>query len=152
MRDVEYFSESWCVQLYLMLNIKHSRHDEFHSACNRRIWVIMCVKFFYPNIYMSNNFSMFVLILLTACIICFLLWGRVEGFGTYNPPIPTPQSNYAHVIQQITRDQEYKKHMELALNPIPTLHCPTLEDKTRCVGSGCNWYSTFCSSSYPAQL
>lgn len=78
----------------------------------------------------------------------------------YNPPIPTPQSNYNQITSNIDSQQTYKKDLSVALAPTPTIHCPKLDNLPDCNKYGCNWFgssdkknsNSFCSSTYPTQF
>jgi hypothetical protein len=70
----------------------------------------------------------------------------------YNPSIQTPQSNYDKIISQIDSQQVYKSDLSVALGPTPTIKCPELKTKSDCNKYGCNWFGTFCSSTYPTQF
>ena len=78
----------------------------------------------------------------------------------YNPPIPTPQSNYNQIIKNIDLQQIYKKDLSVALSPTPTIHCSELNNIRDCNKYGCNWFgssdkknsNSFCSSTYPTQF
>jgi hypothetical protein len=70
----------------------------------------------------------------------------------YNPPIQTPQTNYDKIIDQIDSQQAYKLDLSVALGPTPTIKCPELKNKSDCNQYGCNWFGTFCSSTYPTQV
>ena len=70
----------------------------------------------------------------------------------YNPQIQTPQINYDRVISQIDSQQNYKYNTSVALAPTPTVQCPELKNKFECNQYGCNWFGSFCSSTYPTQF
>lgn len=70
----------------------------------------------------------------------------------YNPQIQTPQSNYKKIMSQIDSQQKYKSDLSVALSPIPTVNCHELKNITDCNKYGCNWFGTFCSSTYPTQV
>ncbi len=70
----------------------------------------------------------------------------------YNPPIQTPQTNYDKIIRKIDSQQAYKPDLSVALGPTPTIQCPELKTKSDCNQYGCNWFGTFCSSTYPTQF
>ena len=70
----------------------------------------------------------------------------------YNPIIKTPQTNYNKIISQIDSQQIYKSDLSVAFGPTPTIKCPELKNKSECNKYGCNWYKTFCSSTYPTQI
>lgn len=120
---------------------------------------------------------MFPIILLVILVVIYILTIRLnnskqENFYAcpcksrkfkkypYNPPIPTPQSNYNHIIKNIDSQQKYKKDLSVALSPTPTLHCPELDNIVDCNKYGCNWFgssdkknsNSFCSSTYPTQF
>ena len=67
----------------------------------------------------------------------------------FNPPIQTPMSNYIEIANNIYDQLEWKRDLSVALSPTPTIHCPTLKNKDDCNKYGCNWFGTFCSSTYP---
>jgi hypothetical protein len=69
----------------------------------------------------------------------------------FDPIVPTPNSNYIEKTNKINCLNQYKKDLSVALAPTPTIHCPNLKDKEKCNKYGCNWYGTFCSSTYPTQ-
>lgn len=78
----------------------------------------------------------------------------------YNPPIPTPQTNYNQIISNIDKQQTYKKNLSVALSPTPTIHCYELNNLEDCNKYGCNWFgssdkknsNSFCSSTYPIEF
>jgi len=70
----------------------------------------------------------------------------------YNPEISTPQSNYDKITNQIDSQQAYKPDISVSLGPTPTIKCPELKTKSDCNDNGCNWFGTFCSSTYPTQV
>ena len=121
---------------------------------------------------------MFIIILLIILIVIYI-WNtksniskEQENFYTcpckfrkfkkypYNPPIPTPQTNYNQITSNIDRQQTYKKDLSVALSPTPTIHCPELDNLEDCNKYGCNWFGSsnkknsksFCSSTYPTQF
>jgi len=103
---------------------------------------------------------MFVIILLLILIIIYLFKNFVfakDDFTQfkeypYDPQIQTPQSNYNKIMKQINSQQKYKSDLSVALAPTPTIHCPELKNITDCNKYGCNWFATFCSSTYPTQV
>lgn len=103
---------------------------------------------------------MFVIILLLILIIIYLsknIFFSKDNFTQfkeypYDPQIHSPQSNYYKIISQINSQQKYKSDLSVALAPIPTIHCPELKNITDCNKYGCNWFGTFCSSTYPTQV
>ena len=108
---------------------------------------------------------MFVIILLFILVILYLLpkYCRIsikDNFNAitnpypypYNPPIQTPQTNYDKIIHEINSQQTYKSDLSVSLGPTPTIHCPELLNKKDCNKYGCNWFGTFCSSTYPTQV
>ncbi len=70
----------------------------------------------------------------------------------FNPPIQTLQTNYDKIIDLIDSQQAYKSDLSVALGPTPTIQCPELKTKSDCNQYGCNWFGTFCSSTYPTQF
>ena len=70
----------------------------------------------------------------------------------YNPQIQTPQSNYSEIISKINSQQKYKSDLSIALAPTPTVNCPKLKNVSECNNNGCNWFGSFCSSTYPTQV
>ncbi len=73
-------------------------------------------------------------------------------YEPYNPIISTPQTNYDYISSQIQKQNEYKKDLTVALNPIPTIQCAHMHDKETCNKYGCNWYGNrLCSATYPTQ-
>jgi len=105
---------------------------------------------------------MFVIILLLILIIIYLSKNIIlseDNFTQfdkypypYNPQIHTPQSNYNQIMKQINLEQKYKSDLSVALAPTPTIHCPELKNISDCNKYGCNWFGTFCSSTYPTQV
>jgi len=113
---------------------------------------------------------MFIIILLIILIVIYILslkyniFSKQENFYVcpckskkfkkyqYNPSIPTPQSNYNQITSNIDRQQTYKKDLTVALAPTPTIHCSKLDNLEDCNKYGCNWFATFCSSTYPTQV
>jgi hypothetical protein len=102
---------------------------------------------------------MFVIILLLILIIIYLFKKFIypnDNFTQieypYNPEIKTPQSNYNQIMKKINSQQKYKSDLSVALAPTPTIQCPELKNKTDCNKYGCNWFGTFCSSTYPTQV
>lgn len=121
---------------------------------------------------------MFIIILLIILIIIYILTikynflSEKENFYAcpcksrkikkypFNPPIPTPQSNYNKITSNIDLQQTYKKNLSVALSPTPTIHCPELDNLVDCNKYGCNWFgssdkknsNSFCSSTYPIQF
>ena len=73
-------------------------------------------------------------------------------YNSYNPEIPTTQSNYNDIISKINSQQKYKSDLYVGLSPTPIIHCAKLKNKSNCIENGCNWFSTFCSSTYPTQF
>ena len=71
---------------------------------------------------------------------------------SYKPLIQTPQSNYDDIMTEINIQQAYKTDLSVALAPTPTIHCPELLTQSNCNKYGCNWFGTFCSSTYPTQV
>lgn len=67
----------------------------------------------------------------------------------FNPPIPTPMSNYLDISSKIHNQLRWKKDLSVALSPTPTIQCDGLKNKDDCNKYGCNWFSDFCSSTYP---
>jgi hypothetical protein len=105
---------------------------------------------------------MFVIILLFILIIIYLSKNIIfnkddftqfkEYPYPYNPQIQTPQSNYNQIISQINSQQKYKSNLSVSLAPTPTINCPELKNISDCNKYGCNWFGTFCSSTYPTQV
>lgn len=103
---------------------------------------------------------MFVIILLLILIIIYLSKNNIfnkDDFTQfkeypYNPQIQTTQSNYSQIISKINSQQKYKSDLSVALAPTPTIQCPKLKNITDCNKYGCNWFGTFCSSTYPTQV
>jgi len=103
---------------------------------------------------------MFVIILLLILIIIYLSKNIIfikDNFTQfkeypYVPQFPTTQSNYNQIISQINSQQKYKSDLSVAFAPTPTIQCPELKNITDCNKYGCNWFGTFCSSTYPTQV
>ncbi len=75
---------------------------------------------------------------------------NLESNYPYNPPIPTPQSNYSNIVNQIKKQNECKKDLSVDLNPIPTIQCAHMDNKEKCNYYGCNWFGEgVCSAAYP---
>lgn len=103
---------------------------------------------------------MFVIILLVILVIIFISTNEFlfqqdnfkQIYFPYNPKIPTTQSNYNDIITKINSQQKYKSDLYVGLSPTPIIHCAELKNKSNCIENGCNWFSTFCSSTYPTQF
>lgn len=103
---------------------------------------------------------MFIIILLFVLIFIYLYKNIIfakDDFTQfneylYNPEIQTPQSNYNQTMSQLNLQQKYKSDLSVALAPTPTIHCPELKNVIDCNKYGCNWFGTFCSSTYPTQV
>jgi len=104
---------------------------------------------------------MFVIILLFILVILYLLpkYCKIsikDNFNfinyPYDPPIKTPQTNYNQIMSKINSQQIYKSDLSVALVPTPTIYCQKLLNKQDCNKYGCNWFGTFCSSTYPTQI
>ncbi len=99
---------------------------------------------------------MFVFFLIIIIIICLYFFNKYEKFKqikySYEPELDTPQTNYNKIISKINSNQSYKLNTSVALSPTPTIHCPELKTKNKCNDYGCNWFGTFCSSTYPTQI
>lgn len=105
-----------------------------------------------------SNIDIFILILVILLIIFLIKFNELDYFynvNSYNSLIQykssnqTPQSNYEKIINKINYQDQYKKDLSVALNPIPTINCPELKDKDSCNKFGCNWFGNMCSSTYP---
>lgn len=105
---------------------------------------------------------MFIIFLIVILVILYFLYNyyNIDNFKSncyspdyipYNPPFQTPQINYQKIISKINDQDQYKKDLYVALAPTPTIHCPELKNKDDCNKYGCNWFDTFCSSTYPTQ-
>lgn len=102
---------------------------------------------------------MLIIILLLILIIIYLSKNIIFTKDTftqikypYNPQIQTTLSNYKKIMSQVDSQQKYKSDLSVALSPTPTIHCPELKNTTDCNKYGCNWFGTFCSSTYPTQV
>ena len=100
-----------------------------------------------------------LLFIFFVIIVIFLFTNKSEKFCgcnkkkyPYDPPIQTPQSNYLNIANLIKKQNEYKKELSVALNPIPTVQCQKIHDKETCNNSGCNWFGNMCSAMYPSYL
>lgn len=100
----------------------------------------------------------FLFILVVILIVIFFSNSKFDKFCNYakkypyNPSIQTPQTNYMDIINKIQKQDQYKKELSLALNPIPTMQCQSLYDKGTCNKFGCNWFGNMCSAMYPSYL
>lgn len=107
---------------------------------------------------------MFVIILLIILVIFFIQdnfscsINLIDNFNSdsiilpsepYNPPIQTPITNYNEINNDIDVKLKWKNDLSIAITPTPTINCPELKNKDDCNKYGCNWFSTFCSSTYP---
>jgi hypothetical protein len=108
---------------------------------------------------------MFIIILIIILVIIYFIEhnfyciiGSKDNFNSgsmilpstpYNPPIQTPISNFNEIYNKIQEQLAWKKDLSVALVPTPTIHCDELKNKEDCNKYGCNWFSTFCSSTYP---
>jgi hypothetical protein len=102
---------------------------------------------------------MFIIILILILIIIYLSKNIIfpkDNFTQiqypYNPQIQTTQSNYSQIMSKINSQQKYKSDLSVALAPTPTIQCPKLKNINDCNKYGCNWFGTFCSSTYPTQV
>lgn len=102
---------------------------------------------------------MFVIILLLIVVVIYICKNFIfvkDNFEQmdypYNPQIQTPQTNYNQTMKQINSQQVLKSDLSVALAPTPTIQCSELKTITDCNQYGCNWFSNFCSSTYPTQI
>lgn len=98
-----------------------------------------------------------IILFISLIIICLMYLTKTKDTFTqinypYNPQIQTPQTNYNDITSKIKSQQIYKSNSSVALSPTPTIHCPELKNKDDCNKYGCNWFNTFCSSTYPTQV
>ena len=94
---------------------------------------------------------MILIVILVILIIFYLYEIKLDKFNIfpYNPKFDSPQTNYDDIIKKINSQQQYKKNLSVALNPIPTIQCQLLDDQDNCNKYGCNWFGSYCSSMYP---
>jgi hypothetical protein len=100
---------------------------------NLLLIIIIIILFLCYSLIMNNNKDNFI----------------VEKQQPYKQIIQTPQTNYDQIQTNINKNLQWKKNLETSINPIPTINCPELKNKEDCNKFGCNWFSTFCSSTYP---
>ena len=91
---------------------------------------------------------------LVVVLICMIYVKSKDTFESYpyNPFVPTPLSNYECVNNRINELNNYKQNISVSLGPTPTINCSTISNKNNCNKYGCNWFGTFCSSTYPTQI
>ena len=108
---------------------------------------------------------MFVIILLVILVLLYLSKNSFSCYITtkdsfdsssiilpsapYNPTIRTPLTNWKEITADISKQLEWKKNLSVALSPTPTIQCDKLKNLDDCNKYGCNWFGTFCSSTYP---